>query len=96
MSRYHHPVDPDTDREIRAEVVKRLVERSHRNFEADIEDMPGLKRLPGRERLAFYRQTDDQYWAEYFGTYPDLAKKDLQDWARLSYEHGPLVQLNAG
>ena len=88
---YFHPIDHEQDVEIREELVKLVRERSKANFDWLQDNMPGLEKSSGRERLAFYRETDDLYWEELAATYPDLARAALMDWAQLSKRY-PMFQ----
>ncbi len=80
---YYFPLSADEDRAIRAEVTKKLVERSDNNFDSWFKEMPGMKEKSGRERLLFYQETSEGYWTELLLTYPRVAKAALMDWASL-------------
>ena len=87
------PLTPEEDRRVRAEVIDPLVERSKTNFNELLTGLPGRENVTGREQLAFYRSTDEAYWAGLMGSYPQLAAASLRDWARLSHLYGEPVAL---
>lgn len=86
MNDYAHPVDADTDRRIRQQVVERLVERSDANFEA-FRKLPGLKLKSGRERLAYYRTQPFEWLANLWMSYPEVARSIMLDWSSLSRQY---------
>ena len=67
-------------RAMREKVVERLVERSRKNFDELLDHMPGLKKVSGRERLAFYRSKDEAWLMQLATSYPDVARSVLRDF----------------
>ena len=81
-------VDPETDREVRAQVSQAMVEYSESNFNWLTDNLPGMKNLSGRERLRGYESTDEVYWTQLFQVYPRVAEAMLLDWAQLYRRYG--------
>ena len=87
---YYHPVSPDEDREIRAEVTRMLVKRSDENFDSWVKDMPGLKEMSGRERLDYYRKQPEEWLIGLLSTYPQVGRGVVMDWGSLSKTYGSI------
>lgn len=92
------PIDSDTDRRVRKAVIERVAEFSKDNMEYFVENMPGLKKMSGRERLAWYRLQPMEYWAALAAEFPRgdySALALLRDYRDLSNEYGRLGEVVA-
>ena len=96
MTAYYYVLTPEQDRRVREKVVARLVERSRKNFEELLDHMPGLKKVSGRERLAFYRSKDEAWLMQLATSYPDVARSVLRDRSMLLTRYCGLRQAPVG
>lgn len=95
MARFRWPLEPEADRRVRERVARRLLERHRRNWDAQMDEMPLLNQPSGRERLAMYRQSTPEQWAEIASTYPEEARRMMRDWATLLKRYEPMPAYEA-
>ena len=78
-----YPLEPQDMQECSHRAAKRLAELVKPNEEQMVGEVPGVKRLKGRELLAWYEETTDDYWVMFAAKFPDLARKALIEWGNL-------------
>ena len=93
MARYYWAVGKKADKEIRARVIDRLVERHERNWETyEDAQAPLLDAPQGRELLQFYRSCDLTWWVTIVQSYPDHARFHAKRYAALVKKYGAAPQ----
>jgi len=93
MARYYWPMTDAQRQKVNARAGKRLAERFKAAYEGFPELMPFIDERSGRERLAFYRSTDQEWWDNLIAADWQQAHTRLLDWAALSRRYGPPVML---
>ena len=80
---FMYPMDSATNKEISDAAVARAVKHLDDMFDYYLKHTPGLTQKSGRERLAFYRTTDQAYWDQLAQVNLSRAKHNMMDWAAL-------------
>ena len=78
-----YPMSPKVFQEVSDKVAKRLAEHVTDVDKFYVEYMPGLTKKSGREKLAFYRTTDEAYWERLSSINMARAKANLAEWSTL-------------
>lgn len=86
-----YEMDRAAFKEVSDKVAKRLAEHVKATFDYYLEHMPGLTGLSGRERLAFYRSTDQAYWDTLANVNLYEAVNRMKDWQALNRRYPRLV-----
>jgi len=93
MSRYYWPLTNEQRQEVNKRAAKRLNERFMSRYAGFPELMPLIDKRTGRERLAFYRTTDQAWWDNLMMENSWEAEIRLHDWDALQRRYGPPVML---
>lgn len=80
------PLSPADDDEVEAEVARLLTEVVTDTL-VEWEEVPGLRKLEGREALAFYEGQPEEWWFDLYATHPTQARHEFQNWARLTAKY---------
>ena len=86
-----YPMSPKTFTEVSDKVAKRLAEHVTDVDKFYIEYMPGLTKKSGREKLAFYRTTDTDYWSRLAEVNLARAGSNMREWASLQRKFGSIA-----
>ena len=87
MNGFYWPLSAAQNRTVTERVSKRLAERFKENYEAWLDDPLVLRRLSGRELLAFYRMQGPEWWMELAATYPERARYHARVWMALRHKY---------
>ena len=79
-----YTMTPEVFQEVSDNVAKRLAKHGKDMDAYLLEHMPGLEKKSGREKLAFYRTTDQPYWDRLASVNLARAVSNMREWAALS------------
>mgnify|MGYP001613215709 CR=1 FL=1 len=79
-----YTMTPEVFQEVSDSVAKRLAKHVKDVDSYLLEHMPGLEKKSGREKLAFYRSTDQMYWDRLAMVNLARAVSNMLEWAALT------------